>query len=115
MKTTSIIIALLSILTGGCTLVVTNRAVCDDEHQLCPVGYRCQDGDCVPAAADGDADTDSDTDVDSDADSDADVDSDTDFDVDADTCSASRYLTEPGSISVSVEEGSVFLGVPGLS
>ena len=30
-------------------------------------------------------------------------------------CSAPRYLTEPGSISVSVEEGSVFLGVPGLS
>jgi hypothetical protein len=75
MKTTSLVLALLlpCALGGGCTLVVMNRAECDTQHPLCPVGYRCQEGDCVLIEPDADADTDADTDTDTDTDADVDI------------------------------------------
>ncbi|MFO8071157.1 MAG: hypothetical protein R6V85_04705 [Polyangia bacterium] len=53
----------------------------------CKSGEVCIDGQCKPAAADGDVDgdVDSDVDTDTDADTDTDTDTDTDADTDADT------------------------------
>jgi hypothetical protein len=70
---------LFALLLSGCTLVVGNRMECDPADDLCPPGSRCEGGECVAAATDGDSDADVENDVD------VDVDNDTDDDCDGTT------------------------------
>ena len=58
----------LCMLFSGCTLVVSSRTECDEDHPFCPAGYGCRNGECVLTETDGDADADGDADGDGDGD-----------------------------------------------
>ncbi|MFO8074124.1 MAG: hypothetical protein R6V85_19870, partial [Polyangia bacterium] len=63
-------------LLGICLFFVAGCAECETSAD-CKSGEVCIDGQCKPAAADGDVDGDVDSDVDTDTDADTDTDTDT--------------------------------------
>lgn len=72
---------LSALFVTSCTVVVSERAACDEEENFCPEGSLCVDGRCVEGG-DGDADSDVDGDIDGDGDADSDNDADADGDLD---------------------------------
>jgi hypothetical protein len=74
-----------ALLLSGCTLVVGNRMECDPADDRCPPGSRCEGGECVAAATDGDSDADAENDVEAEPEGDADADQDFDWEAEDDS------------------------------